>query len=38
LLPGVLVPIVLFSNAASILKLLKIRSVSGDKFFVEKAG
>ena len=37
LLPGVLVPIVLFSNAASILKLLKIMSVNGDKFFVEKA-
>jgi hypothetical protein len=38
LLPGTLVPIVLFSNAASILKLLKIRAVNGDKFFVEKVG
>lgn len=38
LLPGTLVPIVLFSNAASILKLLKIRVINGDKFFVEKAG
>ena len=38
LLPGVLVPIVLFSNAASIVKLLTIRSVNGDKILVEKAG
>jgi hypothetical protein len=38
LLPGVLVPIVLFSNAASIVKLLKTRVITGDKFFVEKAG
>lgn len=38
LLPGTLVPIVLFSNAAAILKLLKIRVVNGDKFFIEKAG
>ncbi|HVU94072.1 MAG TPA: hypothetical protein VHE34_02570 [Puia sp.] len=38
LLPGVLVPIVLFSNAASIVKLLKIREINGDKFFVEKLG
>ena len=38
LLPGILVPMVLFSNAASIVKLLKIKAINGDKFFVEKAG
>jgi hypothetical protein len=38
LLPGALVPIVLFSNAASIVKLLKIKAINGDKFFVEKMG
>lgn len=37
-LPGTLVPIILFSHAAAIFKLLKIRVVNGGKFFVEKAG